>query len=81
MVVPMSPSSTDAFATDTVGSGSSFWIVAVPVASAIAIPPVAFERFRVKVSSSSASESSMIVTATVFEVSPGLNVSVPESDE
>ena len=78
VVDPMSPSITEAFPTDTVGSGSSFWIVPIPVGSAIAIPPVAFERFSVKVSSSSASASSTIVTATGFEVCPGLNVRVPE---
>ena len=80
VVEPVSPSSTEASPTDTVGSGSSFWIVPVPVGSAIAIPPVAFERFNVKVSSSSASASSTIVTGTDFEVCPGLNVSVPEVD-
>ena len=79
MVVPMSPSTTEAFPTDTVGSRSSFTIVPTPCGSAIAIPPVAFERFNVKrLVVLGQRIVSMIVTGTVFEVCPGVNVRVPE---
>ena len=80
VVVPVSPSTAEALAIETVGSASSFWIVPIPCASAIAIPPVAFVRFNVNVSSSSARASSAIVTATAFVVWPGVNVSVPDFD-
>ena len=51
----------------------------VPVA--VALPSVAFaglDNVSVKVSSSSSTESSVVATLTIFEVSFATNVSVPE---
>ena len=52
-------------------------IVPTPRPSAIVALPVAFERFTSNVSGPSTRASSMVVTETGSEVSPGAKVTVP----
>ena len=78
--VTADPSVALAFATLSTGSGVSSLSSIVPVA--VESPSVAFvglDSVSVKVSSSSSSESSVVATLTVFDVSFAANVSVPDA--
>lgn len=71
-----------ASATEIVGVGSLSLIEPVPLASPITAAELTPLRFSVKVSGEgSSSASSVVLTMTVFEVSPALNVSVAADSE
>ena len=73
-----SPSCAAAGAIETVGGASSSVTVPFAVAPALGIVTLdGLESVTVKVSSSSSTVSSTVLTVKVFEVSPGAKVSVP----
>ena len=75
-VVPVSPSLTDTLLMETTGAASSFVIVVV----ALAVPTVRFVgllNVSTMVSSVSNTVSPVMVTTTVFVVSPAAKLSVP----
>ena len=81
-LVPALPSATLASPMITepaTGWASSFWIVPTAVASAIVAPLVAFERLTLKVSAPSNLVSPLMVTDTVFWVSPAAKRTMPDA--
>ena len=82
VAVPVSPSATEGDDTDTVGGSSSSMIV--PVTAEVGAPPAnaaldTADRTSVTVSSCSSKTSPATSTATVLDVSPGVNVNVPDT--
>ena len=78
VTVPVFPSRTVALPIESAGTGSSSVIVPTPSPSSIAAL-TAFESSTVNVSSSSSSVSPFTPTDTVFVVSSGRKVSVPDA--
>jgi hypothetical protein len=76
--VPASPSVIDWSSMLTSGMGSSFVMVPSPDPSRM-FAFVAFDRTSVRCSSGSVVPSPFTVTSTVFAVSPGLKVTVPDA--
>ena len=77
-VVPLLPSVTVTSSIESAGAASSLRMVPAPEASA-RLAPLAPERLTRKPSSGSATASPTTATVTVFVVSPGAKVRLPEA--